>query len=175
MKAIFRFKAQGPGRGWWGPPKGTHGPRGGPTGKFAVQDMTQEEVLAHNWKYPANGIVKLYHDTRGEPESLLQKGILAGANRDVYATQAPRGSGGSAYRYTVEFEANVGKGEMYPRGGGGMLGQYPDLAYEKPKFNQYRTDRDYFGIWHSVGLDISPDAITAIRDNQTGKMVYQRQ
>lgn len=135
-----------------------------------VPRMTNAELLATKWN-PGDGVVPMYHDTNALPESILEKGILAGANRDVYLSQAPRKGGESMYKYTIEVMTDLKSGQVFAAGGR----MNPLMAYERPDFNEYKTDIRYNGVWHTFGANINPTQISRIVDNETGKVVFSSQ
>lgn len=132
--------------------------------------MTNSEIVTTKWN-PGDGIVPMYHDTNALPESFIEKGILAGANRDVYLSQAPRKGSESVYRYTVEVMTDLNSGQIFAAGGR----MNPFMAYERPDFNEYKTDIKFNGVWHTFGGNINPTQISKIVDNKTGQVVFSSQ
>ena len=138
---------------------------------FDVEPMHHKDHLnqGREWKVPEDGRVSLYHSTRADPKSIVEKGLLAGPNNSVYAHQAPNKPELSFYKYTVEFERNLDENEAYPAGSI----RYARPAYENPHLNTYRTDFDYYGVWISY-VDVPPADIKRIRDDETGQFIYDR-
>lgn len=123
MTIILRFKAKGPGRGWWGPPKGTHG--SGEKGKKALDfiKMSKEERQEAIRNLQAGDLLVLFHGTR-DPD-LAKKLAMEGfdpskrpeGGRIYSGSLAPeKGFYVSPYRdvstsfggYVVEFETTAG-------------------------------------------------------------------
>lgn len=142
-------------------------------GGFMVEPLHQADHVKKDreWKTPDDGVVQMYHQTNANPDSILNKGILAGDNYNVFAQQAPTPPDYSMSRYTVEFDANIKKGDMYAHGG---ISRYEQINYENPHLNHYRTDFDYYGVWTSGGKDIPPQAIRKIYDNYNNQIVYEQ-
>ena len=140
---------------------------------FQVEPMHQADhaKAERKWEYPDDGIVPLYHTTNADPQSIIEKGLVSGDIWGVYAHQAPPPVEG-ARRYTVEFEANLDKGEMYAAG---IASRYPAVNYQYPEDNTYTTDFKYHGVWRSGGGGTIPASnITKIYDNEADEIVYAR-
>jgi len=187
VNTVGIVKKGGPGSGFRGHTglPGVHGgsrPRGSGGGKiqenrvidssFDVKAMHMRDHLKKDreWTVPDSGVVSLYHSTNADPKSIVEKGLLVGGNRSVYAHQAPREAGGAGYDYTIEFERNIDEKEAYPAD---SSMHYARTAYENPHWNTYRTDFDFYGVWISY-VDVPPTNIKRVRDDRTGQFIYDR-
>lgn len=89
MRGVIRFKEEGPGRGWWGPPKGTHDAQAVPGGKAA---FTQNEQTKRSAISAANGDIARAARSLNISEEMVEQqaaATIAAASEYSVAIQAP--------------------------------------------------------------------------------------
>lgn len=116
MKAIARFKAKGPGRGWWGPPKGTHGTEEG-RGKREIRpgkapnDSDRYGRTPEAEEYMQKGLGKSWMEASDEERQAVKHQVISGLLQEAgIEYPAPEGAPDAELEKTGQsyWDANQG-------------------------------------------------------------------